>query len=580
MSIVRTHGTSGRATGSGRASALSLVVGLAAVIAAGQPGRAPGLAAARPAARASSRSAAARLLSDSARVVIRARRAARPGAGLQPDDALPRPSWWNGSCDGASSGRYPGSRPNGAVFDGLVSCGPGPNQGGSDHLVHFFPGAWGEYEWECVELSMRWMYQAWGVPPYGANGNDVVANYPEGAPGYPALQRIANGTPHEAPQPGDVVSVANADQFGHTEVVATSAVNGQGDGTLKAITENWAPHNDGWVTLSVTHWVVSDGVPGDKVLGWLHNPRWSLQTPVVWEVTPTGVLQVRATGTLEGRATSVASGIESADVIGGQGFEPAPLAAALTTTGSLVAGFLTPGNGLRPVAKEVASYAVSSGAGRAGSPVLAWVTPSGALEVLLGSLGAKPVTLLGSGVRQVVLAPHSGPGDALLGVITDAGSFETAEGDLRRPLTWTTVAPAASAIGLAGGGGTPARAVEAYTDGGVLYERQGSAPFSPVAESVRQFSLASVGATSTPFLAWVTGAGALYAVVGSRPVVHVSDGVASVMAAGGATTMGFPLLTFVDTAGRLWAEEGTLSSGLVRQATSVTSGGASDLTVT
>ncbi|MGH9304786.1 MAG: hypothetical protein ACRDZ5_10295, partial [Acidimicrobiales bacterium] len=104
-----------------------------------------------------------------------ARLAAVPGQGLGATDALPRPSWWHGSCDGGQGGAYPGSRPNSARFDGLVSCGPGRNQGGEDHLVQFYPGAWGEYEWECVELSMRFMLEAWGVPPYPADGNDVVA---------------------------------------------------------------------------------------------------------------------------------------------------------------------------------------------------------------------------------------------------------------------------------------------------------------------------------------------------------------------------------------------------------------------
>ena len=82
------------------------------------------------------------------------------------------PSWWNdGTCD---PGNVPESKALGASWHGLVACGPGPTEGGSDHVVSFFPGAWGELEWECVELSMRWMYLAWGVNPYPADGWDVV----------------------------------------------------------------------------------------------------------------------------------------------------------------------------------------------------------------------------------------------------------------------------------------------------------------------------------------------------------------------------------------------------------------------
>ena len=59
--------------------------------------------------------------------------------------------------------------------------------------VQFFPGAWGELEWQCVELSMRFMYVAYGVKPYGANGKDVYANYTTAYGGN--LVKIAERTP-------------------------------------------------------------------------------------------------------------------------------------------------------------------------------------------------------------------------------------------------------------------------------------------------------------------------------------------------------------------------------------------------
>ncbi|MDA8038413.1 MAG: hypothetical protein M0Z69_04500 [Actinomycetota bacterium] len=548
------------------------------------------LAAVLPSARAASGSAlptAGRRLAGTDGALLRSlssapallRRAARPGDGLAPNDSLPRPGWWNGACDGGPSGAYPGSMPNGAVFDGLPSCGPGPNQGGADHLVRFFAGAWGEFEWECVELSMRWMYQAWGVPPYGANGNSVVANYPMGAPGYPALDRIANGTVGHAPQPGDVISVDNPSQFGHTEVIAFSSVSSSGNGWLKAITENWAPGSTGWVSLSVSHWVVSDNIPGDEVVGWLHDPGWSLQAPVIWDVTPGGDLQVKDTGGLAGPAVTVANGIASASVVGGEGHEPAPLVAALTTGGSLIAGYLLPGTPLRPVASGVSSFSISSGDGWTGQPVLAWTTSSGALEVAAGNLHGAPVTLVRSGVRQVVVAAHSGTADALVGILTGTDRFEVAEGNLHQPLTWSTVARSASAIGLAGGGDSPMLAVEAYLSGSSLYERQGTTqPFTRLAAGVRQFSVAAVGPAALPLVARVSGTGVLTASLGSQPPVLVSGGVASVSAAAGPTDMGFPMLTFLDTAGRLWARQGTLSWPLVEEAPTAASGGGSDIT--
>jgi len=88
--------------------------------------------------------------------------------------STPTPPWWNGVCD---VGNNPGSHPIGASYNGVQACGPGPTQGGTDHLVRFYPGAWGEYEWECVELVMRYLYLVYGIAPYSANGNTVVSDY-------------------------------------------------------------------------------------------------------------------------------------------------------------------------------------------------------------------------------------------------------------------------------------------------------------------------------------------------------------------------------------------------------------------
>src|SRR5437868_4896301 len=52
------------------------------------------------------------------------------------------PLWWHGkTCD---TNNYPGSYPLGASYNGVIACGPGPTQGGSDHAVQFFSGAWTE----------------------------------------------------------------------------------------------------------------------------------------------------------------------------------------------------------------------------------------------------------------------------------------------------------------------------------------------------------------------------------------------------------------------------------------------------
>jgi hypothetical protein len=196
------------------------------------------------------------------------------------------PPWWHGKqCD---TGNYPGSHPLGAVFFGLVACGPGPTQGGSDHPVRFAPDDWGELEWECVELSMRWMDLAWGVNPYPANGNDVAADYAsykkEFNAGGPDLRYVANGTKGVAPLPGDVLSYSEV----HTSVVTGSSVDSAGNGTITVIEDNGGPGSDGWNTLPVTGWVV-----GDTVTGWLHEPGFILPVDGYWLAASSGSVAAR-----------------------------------------------------------------------------------------------------------------------------------------------------------------------------------------------------------------------------------------------------------------------------------------------
>ncbi len=284
----------------------------------------------------------------------RAALGARAHIFLAPNDSLPSPPWWEGPCD---VGNDPHSFELQARFDGLQDCGPGTPQH-ADFLVRFFPGAWGELEWECVELSMRWMYLAWGVAPYPANGNGVVLNYPNGSAGYPRLTVVRNGTVGQAPQPGDVLSLYNSNPAGHTEIAVSSSVDNDGNGFVTVITENDPPRATGWGRLAVSHWVVSDGTAGDQVIGWLHNPDWTLQQPVLWDLTSAGDLRLKDSGGLGGPFVNVASGIAKAEVVGGGGYNASPIVAALTATGELEAGAYRPGlsgNWLKPIASGVAS---------------------------------------------------------------------------------------------------------------------------------------------------------------------------------------------------------------------------------
>ena len=186
---------------------------------------------------------------------------------ISPGDDLPYPTWWNGSdCDYdhyyGSSGL--GSYRLGATYLGMTACGPRPiADGAPDVLVNFFPGSWGEFDFECVELAMRYLYLAYAINPYQANGNTVVGNYRSSYGGN--LRQIANGTIAVAPQAGDVLSYGPTSTFGHASVVSNASVDGSGNGSVTVIEENNAASGES--TLSVTNWLVAGNA--GSVSGWL-----------------------------------------------------------------------------------------------------------------------------------------------------------------------------------------------------------------------------------------------------------------------------------------------------------------------
>ena len=183
------------------------------------------------------------------------------------------PSWWSGDCDAnwwnaqaASQGWHgPGAHRLGASYLGVPVCGPRPGADDAPDVLWRRPG-WGELEFECVELAMRFMAQIYGVSAYSANGNTVVKNYTTAAGGN--LVRVGNGTIGRAPQPGDIISF-NSPYLGHAAVVTASHVDARGDGSITMLSQNDTP--DGWRTLAVSHWTVAS-FGNQTPYGWLHDP--------------------------------------------------------------------------------------------------------------------------------------------------------------------------------------------------------------------------------------------------------------------------------------------------------------------
>ncbi len=180
-------------------------------------------------------------------------------------DDLPFPYWWDGECDANTYHEKAGAwaYPLGGTYRGVKACGPRPwFDDASEVLVRFYPGAWGVLEWQCVELSMRFLHLAYGIAPYQANGNQVVPNY-----NGDILVKINNGTPRKVPQPDDVISSGPETTYGHTAVVIESNVDSTGNGSITVLEQNSS--ETGIRPHQVVNWEVLSTY---TVIGWLHDP--------------------------------------------------------------------------------------------------------------------------------------------------------------------------------------------------------------------------------------------------------------------------------------------------------------------
>jgi hypothetical protein len=184
----------------------------------------------------------------------------------EPD--LPFPGWWDGDCDTNYFLRQTGysAYPLGTSYRGVKACGPRPSRHPYVQTTWDLDVGYPQLEWQCPELSKRFLYIAYGVEPYAGNGNDVVTGYPGDL-----LDKVWNCTVGQPPQPGDVLSYGAHSQWGHTSVVVASDVDGSGNGTIEVMEQNSSV--DGHNTHAVSGWCVNAYT---DVIGWLHFPDWEV----------------------------------------------------------------------------------------------------------------------------------------------------------------------------------------------------------------------------------------------------------------------------------------------------------------
>ena len=190
------------------------------------------------------------------------------------------PSWNGEQCDNTHFNNATGltgsyaAAPLGGNFMGIYACGPRPSYHPptyTDPETHYDTGGtlWGEFEFECVELSMRFMYLVYGTNPYDAPGGaDVYYNYTKTTRTGVQLTQVANSTTGQAPHPGDIIGYgpANDPVNGHTSVVtAVTPTGGTGNYSVTVMEQNG--QSNGWDTLTMSSWTLDGGNSGHSVDG-------------------------------------------------------------------------------------------------------------------------------------------------------------------------------------------------------------------------------------------------------------------------------------------------------------------------
>ncbi len=177
------------------------------------------------------------------------------------------PSWWSGICDDDNyfEATKVHSLPLGAAWHGVPACGPVTYKYPYPrHLVYFFSKAWGEFEFECVELVMRFLYQEWGIKPWGGSANTIKNSPPDSIDFY-----INDGT--HAFVPGDIITEngISPNSSGHAVIITGVNLDGNGTGSISILEQNSS--SNGSRMLHVTNWVVDpDAWTTYMIQGWLH----------------------------------------------------------------------------------------------------------------------------------------------------------------------------------------------------------------------------------------------------------------------------------------------------------------------
>jgi uncharacterized delta-60 repeat protein len=178
------------------------------------------------------------------------------------------PAWWEGDiCDDGDYFENTGVHavPLGLPWHGVYACGTNPLSAMVNYWVQFYPGAWGQVEWQCVELANRFLYLEWGIPPVQGNAREMKDNLPA------SMVFYANDGAHPM-VPGDILidDGKNASDSGHAMVITGTHFDGTGEQFVDILEQNSSPA--GSRSIHITDGIVDNDAWawGRPVQGWLH----------------------------------------------------------------------------------------------------------------------------------------------------------------------------------------------------------------------------------------------------------------------------------------------------------------------
>lgn len=205
------------------------------------------------------------------------------GVGIASIQSLPAlaansvtPEWWGGNITSCDPAHHGGSWSVGQ-WGGFASCYPRP---GTDVFVSFTRGGSGigtnQPEWECVELVERYMFENWGITPYGANGAQIVSSWNNSIVGVQPID-VSGGNPsHYVPGIGDVLSFGSRGTTGGHTAIVTDVRQQSGSGNYQfTIFQQNASNAYDSSDITMSNWNMNaNGYPA--INGWLRQQNGNI----------------------------------------------------------------------------------------------------------------------------------------------------------------------------------------------------------------------------------------------------------------------------------------------------------------